>query len=133
MMLVNGINSNHRNPLPEGYHQWNMKDKLYFQRSDLPAITHIDYSSRVQTVNKIANPLFHQLLHAFKDLTGCPVLVNTSFNVRGEPIVNTAEDAYRCFMRTGIDHLVIGNFIFDKKLQPPWLEKSEWKQDMVMD
>ena len=79
---------------------------------DLPAITHVDYSARVQTVHQETNPRYHALLSRFKALTGCPVLVNTSFNVRGEPIVCTPEDSYRCFMRTGMDVLVINNYVF---------------------
>ncbi len=87
-------------------------------RSEIPAVTHVDYSARVQTVDAETSPAFHALLRAFEALTGCPVLVNTSFNVRGEPVVCTPADAYRCFMRTGIDHLVLGPFLLDKAAQP---------------
>jgi carbamoyltransferase len=93
-------------------------DKLNCVRSDIPAVTHVDYSARVQTVHANTNPLFHQLLTRFKALTGCPVLVNTSFNVRGEPIVCTPEDAYRCFMRTDMDALVLENHLLLKSAQP---------------
>ncbi|MBE6813071.1 MAG: hypothetical protein E7523_09340 [Ruminococcaceae bacterium] len=86
-------------------------------RSDIPAVTHVDYSARVQTVNNTQSPFFYGVLKKFKQLTGCSVVVNTSFNVRGEPIVNTAEDAYKCFMKSGIDYAVIGNRLFDKELQ----------------
>lgn len=86
-------------------------------RSDIPAVTHVDYSARVQTVNNTQSPFFYGILKKFKQLTGCSVVVNTSFNVRGEPIVNTAEDAYKCFMKSGIDYAVIGNRLFDKALQ----------------
>lgn len=96
-------------------------DRLYQVRSQLPAITHIDFSARLQTVNRSANLPFWILLQEFKKLTGCSVLVNTSFNVRGEPIVCTPDEAYRCFIRTEMDYLVIGNYIFDKKLQPEGL------------
>ncbi len=92
-------------------------DKLNVIRSDLPAITHVDYSARVQTVHKETNKKFYNLISKFKELTNCPVLVNTSFNVRGEPIVNTPEEAYKCFMGTGLDKLVIGNCFVDKNNQ----------------
>ena len=82
-------------------------------------MTHVDYSARIQTVSRTTNPRYWELLQAFKALTGCGVLVNTSFNVRGEPIVCTPDDAYRCFMRTGMDFLVIGDYVFDKAEQPP--------------
>jgi carbamoyltransferase len=87
-------------------------------RKIFPAITHVDYSSRVQTVTKLNNPKFWNLINEFKKVTGHGMLINTSFNVRGEPIVCTPEDAYRCFMKCGMDLLVIGNYLFDKKLQP---------------
>ena len=93
-----------------------------------PAITHVDYSARVQTVNQAANPRFGALLSAFRQLTGVSVLVNTSFNVRGEPIVNTYEEAYAGFMRTKMDHLVLGNYIFNKQDQPAWVEKVNVKR-----
>ena len=100
--------------------------RLYHQRSDIPAITHIDFSARMQTVHQKTNPRFYQLLKAFADLSGCHLLVNTSFNVRGEPIVCTPEDAYRCFMSTEMDYLVIGNYLFSKEDQPilPEIEKG---------
>jgi carbamoyltransferase len=93
-------------------------EKLHVPRSTVPAITHVDYSARVQTVHAETNPRFHALLGAFERLTGCPLLVNTSFNVRGEPIVNTPEEAYRCFMRTEMDCLVIENCLLEKADQP---------------
>ena len=92
-------------------------DKLNVKRSDIPAVTHIDYSARIQTVHQETNPLYHALISAFKGLTGCPVLVNTSFNVRGEPIVCTVTDAFRCFMGTKIDMLIVGNSILHKDAQ----------------
>ncbi|HEY4147727.1 MAG TPA: carbamoyltransferase [Chitinophagaceae bacterium] len=118
MLLVKEINPSRRCSLPAGYQGFALADKLYLQRSDLPAITHVDYSARIQTVHRETNAVFWQLLDAFRQLTGCPVLINTSFNVRGEPIVNTPADAYRCFMQTEMDYLVIEDFIFDKKEQP---------------
>ena len=102
-------------------------------RSTLPAITHVDYSARVQTVHADTNPRYHALIEAFHQKTGCPVLINTSFNVRGEPIVCTPEDAYRCFMRTEMDYLVIGNRIFDKNEQPPWVETDNWRETFELD
>ena len=92
-------------------------DKLNIARSSVPAITHVDYSARIQTVHKETNPIFHKLLQIFKEKTGCPILVNTSFNVRGEPIVCSPLDAFRCFMGTGLDLLVIGNYIMLKEDQ----------------
>jgi carbamoyltransferase len=108
-------------------------EKLNIPRSNLPAITHVDYSARIQTIHKETNPRFHDLLTAFKERTGCPVLVNTSFNVRGEPIVNTPEDAYRCFMRTEMDYLVLENFILAKKDQPAWEKDESWMQEFELD
>jgi len=102
-------------------------------RSTLPAITHVDYSARVQTVHADTNPRYHALIEAFHEKTGCPVLINTSFNVRGEPIVCTPEDAYRCFMRTEMDYLVIGNRILDKNDQPEWTETNDWRETFELD
>ena len=99
-------------------------DKLNVSRSEIPAVTHIDYSARIQTVNAATNPLFHQLLSQFKQLTGCPVLVNTSFNVRGEPIVCTPEDAFRCFMGNELDLLVVGHCVLKKTEQDPALKQD---------
>jgi len=108
-------------------------DKLNLKRSELPAITHIDYSARIQTVHKETNPRYYKLLQAFERRTGCGVLVNTSFNVRGEPIVATPADAYRCFMRTGMDYLVIENFLLAKADQPPVAEDESWKTEFELD
>ena len=99
-------------------------DKLNVARSEIPAVTHVDYSARIQTVHSDTNPLFHQLLSRFKALTGCPVLVNTSFNVRGEPIVCTPEDAFRCFMGNDLDLLVVGNCVLHKEKQDPGLKRD---------
>ncbi|MFM2361354.1 MAG: hypothetical protein RLZZ316_256 [Bacteroidota bacterium] len=133
MLLVKPVAASLLNALPPNYSDWSLPEKLYFQRSQLPAITHIDYSARIQTVHAATNNIFWQLLHSFKQLTGCAVLVNTSFNVRGEPIVHTPEDAYRCFMRTEMDALVIGNYILLKEQQPVWKESKEWKEEFVLD
>ena len=108
-------------------------EQLNVPRSDIPAVTHIDYSARVQTVSRDTNPDYYDLIKAFDDLTGCGVLVNTSFNVRGEPIVCTPEDAYRCFMRTDIDHLVVGPFLLSKTDQPEWEEEVDWKEQFQLD
>src|SRR5260370_9320452 len=118
MLLVAPVRHDKQIPLPSGYHNKPLYDRLYFLRSDLPAITHIDYSARIQSVSQETNPRYWELINEFKQQTGYGVSVNTSFNVRGEPIVCTPEDAYRCFMRTEMDYLVLGNYILDKKDQP---------------
>ena len=107
-------------------------DKLNVPRSEIPAVTHVDYSARVQTVHAETNPLYHALISRFRELTGCPVLVNTSFNVRGEPIVCTPEDAFRCFMGSEIDVLVIGNCLLRKEDQDPEL-KIDYKGAFELD
>lgn len=133
MLLVKPVKKSRQLPYPAGFKSNTVFDKLYFTRSDIPAVTHIDHSARIQTVHKATNARLWKLLNIFKALTGCPVLINTSFNVRGEPIVNSPDDAYRCFMRTDMDYLVIGNFIFDKKTQPVWKEKDHWKDEFLLD
>ena len=122
MLLVAPVLEQRRNPLPEGYEKLPLHDRLYYLRSDIPAITHVDYSARIQSVDKSTNYRYWQLIQTFKQQTGYGVIVNTSFNVRGEPIVCSPEDAYRCFMRTEMDYLVMGNYIFDKVAQPEWKE-----------
>ena len=107
-------------------------DKLNVARSEIPAVTHVDYSARVQTVHEGTNPIYHRLLKAFQNETGCPVLVNTSFNVRGEPIVCTPKDAFRCFMGTEIEMLVCGNTVLDKADQDPNL-KLDYKEAFELD
>jgi carbamoyltransferase len=133
MLLVKKVKKSRTIPYPSDFVSKELLDKLYFQRSDIPSITHIDYSARLQTVHKETNPRFWNLLNQFKKLTGYSVLVNTSFNVRGEPIVNTPEDSYLCFMRTEMDYLVVGNCIFDKKRQPEWKEEKDWKKEFSLD
>ncbi len=108
-------------------------EKLKTIRSDVPAITHVDYSARLQTVDKQDNPLYYDMIKAFYDLTGCPIIINTSFNVRGEPIVCTPEDAYTCFMRTQMDYLILGNYLLDKTKQPKWEEDFDWRDHFVAD
>jgi carbamoyltransferase len=108
-------------------------EKLNVPRSSIPAVTHVDYSARLQTVRREANPLYHDILSAFRRKTGCPVVVNTSFNVRGEPIVCTPEDAYRCFMRTSMDALVLENHVLLREEQPPWTEGEDWRKTFTLD
>jgi len=108
-------------------------DKLNVVRSDLPAITHVDYSARLQTVHKETNPRYHKLIEQFEKNTGCAVIINTSFNVRGEPIVCSPEDAYKCFMRTNIDYLVLGNFLLSKDDQKPLEQDVDWKKEFALD
>lgn len=106
--------------------------KLNIPKSSVPSVTHVDYSSRIQTVHKETNPRFHKLISQFKVETGCPILVNTSFNIRGEPIVCSPEDAYKCFMGTEIDMLVIENFLLNKTDQDPKLF-SRYKESYELD
>ena len=126
MLLVADVQPSQRLPVaPDTEGLWGI-DKLNVPRSTVPAITHVDYSARVQTVRREANPLYYDIIKAFQTRTGCPVIVNTSFNVRGEPIVGAPEDAYRCFMRTDMDVLVLENFIFEKTEQTPLVEDARW-------
>jgi carbamoyltransferase len=108
-------------------------EKLNVPRSQIPAVTHVDYSARIQTVHPETNPRFYTLLDEFEKLTGCPVSINTSFNVRGEPIVNTPEDAYRCFMRCEMDYLVLENYLLAKPEQPAWEKNDNWKDEFELD
>lgn len=133
MLLVHPVAQSRRYALPPAYDEMPLREKLYCLRSDLPSITHIDFSARIQTVHRETNPRYYELIQAFKRQTGYGVIVNTSFNVRGEPIVCTPEDAYRCFMRTEMDYVVIGNYVFAKTDQPQWREKDNWKEEFVLD
>jgi carbamoyltransferase len=133
MLLVAQVRQERCNPLPEGYHERPLYERLYHLRSDVPAITHIDYSARIQSVNKEVNPRYWQLIDAFRRRTGYGVIVNTSFNVRGEPIVCTPEDAYRCFMGTEMDYLVMGDFLFKKEEQPHYEDRDYWQQKYELD
>jgi len=108
-------------------------DKLKEPRSTIPAVTHVDGSARIQTVTRSENPRFHEVLSAFRDRTGCPVMINTSFNVRGEPIVCTPAEAYRCFMRTNIDALVVGDLVLNKSEQPAFVETEDWRKQHELD
>lgn len=133
MLMVAPVKDNLRIPMTEEQQQLFGIDKLKVSRSELPSITHVDYSSRVQTVHKETNPRYYELLKEFDKKTGCAVLINTSFNVRGEPIVCTPEDAYRCFMRTDMDYLVIEGFLLSKSEQPDWLGDDSWKDEFELD
>jgi len=128
MLLVSNINSNKKIEMTNEQKNLFGIDKLNIKRSEIPAVTHVDYSARVQTVTKNTNKRYYDLLSKFKEKTGCPVIVNTSFNVRGEPIVSTPTDAFNCFMGTDLDYLVIGNCILDKLKQNPNLKKDYTKQ-----
>lgn len=108
-------------------------ERLYHVRSDIPAVTHVDFSARIQSVNRNISERFWKLIRAFKERTGCGVLVNTSFNVRGEPIVCTPEDAYRCFMRTDMDILVMENYLFRKQDQAHWQDSGDWQASYELD
>jgi carbamoyltransferase len=129
MLLVSPVSKEHRYELPEGFHSFSLREKLGVERSDVPAITHIDFSARVQTVHPEFNPDYVDLLQAFKDKTGLGMLINTSFNVRGEPIVCTPEDAYECFMDTEMDVLVLDEFVLLKAEQPKWIKQRTFEKD----
>lgn len=133
MLIVAPVKEDKRNLMSAEQDKLFGIDKLNIPRSQIPAVTHVDYSARVQTVHPETNPRFYHLLDAFEEKTGCPVLVNTSFNVRGEPIVNTPEDAYRCFMRTEMDYLVMENILIDKTRQPEWQEEGDWRNEFALD
>jgi len=124
MLLVANVEARRRRAMDEQEQKLFGIDKLNVPRSTIPAVTHVDYSARIQTVHRDTNPRFHALISAFRDITGCPVLVNTSFNVRGEPIVCTPEDAFRCFMGTEIERLVVGNCVLQKDQQDPSLKRD---------
>jgi len=133
MLLVAYIDPNIRREMTDQEKTlWGI-DQLNVVRSQIPAITHVDYSARIQTVHKETNPLYHEMIQAFRERTGCPVIVNTSFNVRGEPIVMSPEHAYLCFMRTEMDYLVMGPFLLDKQRQPRLKEDSDWRSQYELD
>jgi carbamoyltransferase len=133
MALVAPVREELRTPFSAEQERLFGIDKLKVPRSTIPAVTHVDYSARVQTVHEETNPRFYQLLRRFEALTGCAVVVNTSFNVRGEPIVCSPEEAYRCFMRTGMDYLVIENFLLDKNTQPVPAADDSWRREIEAD
>ncbi|RKZ73927.1 MAG: hypothetical protein DRQ57_12730, partial [Gammaproteobacteria bacterium] len=133
MLLVADVKPEFRLPLTESQQKLFGIEKLNVPRSTLPAITHLDYSARIQTVHSETNPRYHALLKQFEALTCCPILVNTSFNVRGEPLVCTPQDAYQCFMRTEMDYLVLENCLLSKHNQPVWAKDEAWKQEFELD
>ena len=133
MLLVAPVKETIRIPMSEKQQALFGIEKLNVPRSRIPAVTHVDYSARIQTVHKETNPRYYELLRHFEDKTDCPVLVNTSFNVRGEPIVCTPEDAYRCFMRTEMDYLVLENFLLAKQDQPHWEKDETWRNEFALD
>jgi carbamoyltransferase len=133
MLIVAPVRQSLRIPLTPEQDKLFGVEKLKLKRSELPAITHVDYSARVQTVHPETNPRFYHLLREFDAQTGCAVLVNTSFNVRGEPIVCTPADSYRCFMRTEMDYLVVENFLMAKSEQPESEDKTDWRTEFALD
>jgi carbamoyltransferase len=133
MLLVTPVNAKRTVPFPGGFESRPLLERLYFQRSDVPAITHIDYSARIQSIARDTNYRYWNLIDTFKQKTGFGLIVNTSFNFRGEPIVRTPEDAYRCFMRTEMDALVLGDFLFLKEQQPDFPEKDNWRETYELD
>jgi carbamoyltransferase len=132
MLLVAKVREERRLPQPSA-DGMQMLERIKVERSDIPAITHLDYSARLQTVDKFHKPDYHEVISEFEKLTGCAVVVNTSFNVRGEPIICSPEDAYRCFMRTEMDVLVLEDCILFKEEQPPWEEKEDWRRELELD
>ncbi len=133
MLIVADVKKERQKPLPANYFDLPLMERLYTPRSDMQSITHLDFSARIQTVHKETNPKYWTLINEFKKLTGYGVVVNTSFNVRGEPIVCTPEDSYRCFMRTEMDYLVVNNYLFAKTDQPEFKDVGDWKKEFVLD
>ena len=133
MLLVADVVENRRRKMTAEEEELFGIDKLNIKRSEVPAVTHVDYSARIQTVRRDTNPLYWDIIEAFRQQTGCPLIVNTSFNVRGEPIVCTPEDSYRCFMRTEMDYLVLENCVLDKREQPKFEDKADWRKEFKLD
>jgi len=133
MLMVAEVAKNRLKKLPENYANLPLMDRLYIQRSDVQAITHVDMSARIQTVHKETNERYWKLINKFKEKTGYGILVNTSFNVRGEPIICSPNDAYKCFMRTEMDYLVMGNYLYKKTEQPNFDDKENWKETFKLD
>ena len=133
MLLVADVIKDKQSPITKDESSYFGLEKLNVIRSDIPAVTHVDYSARIQSVNKDTNPRYYELLTKFYEKYGCPVIVNTSFNVRGEPIVCTPDDAYLCFMRTEMDYLIMGNYLLDKKNQDPIDNDSSWQDEFLLD
>lgn len=133
MLMVAPVKESRRDKLPADYNSMSLWDRLYYKRSDVQSITHLDFSARIQTVSKETNPRYWELINAFKQQTDYALVVNTSFNVRGEPVVCTPYDAYRCFMSTEMDYLVIGDFVYSKTEQPDWENREKWMVNFKMD
>jgi len=133
MLLVANIREDKKTPMTEEQKSYFGLKKLNVVRSEIPAITHVDYSARIQSVNQETNPLYHQMLAKFHEKYNCSVIVNTSFNVRGKPIVCIPEDAYLCFMHTEMDYLIMGNYLLDKTKQQPIKKDSEWPKRFGLD
>ena len=133
MLIVSPVAQKRRKQLPAGYFDLPLWERLYTQRSDVQSITHLDFSARIQTVHKETNPRYWELINAFKQQTGYGLVVNTSFNVRGEPIVCTPHDAYRCFMSTEMDYLVLGDYVFEKTQQPDHENREKWRVEFGKD
>ena len=133
MLLVADVLPSRRLAIPDAAKDlWGI-EQLNVPRSTIPAVTHVDYSARIQTVRRETNPVYYDIINAFYRQTGCPVIVNTSFNVRGEPIVCTPDDAYRCFMRTDMDARVVENFVLEKAEQTPIEADENWRREFVLD
>ena len=133
MLLVAPVKESVRNNVTSNEKELHGINKLFSIRSKIPAVTHVDYSARVQTVSKDDNPLYHKLISRFYEKYGCPVIINTSFNVRGEPIVCSPEEAYLCFMRTNMDYLIMENFLLEKKEQKPLDKDINWLREFELD
>jgi carbamoyltransferase len=130
---VADVKEQRRKPMTEKQRRLFGIDKLNVVRSDIPAVTHVDYSARIQTVHKDTNPRYHEMISELDRRHNCGVIINTSFNVRGEPIVCTLEDAYRCFMRTEMDYLVMGDYLLDKTRQIPLERDTDWRREFELD
>lgn len=133
MLLVAPVKKNIRREMTDSEQKMFGLDKLHVKRSSIPAVTHVDYSARVQTVDRETNPLYHEMISKLDEKHGCSVIINTSFNVRGEPIVCSPEDAYLCFMRTNMDYLIMGNFLLAKKDQKPLDKDTDWQKEFELD
>ena len=133
MLIVAPVNTSRRSALSVTEENRSGLEKLGVPRSEIPAVTHVDYTARVQTVHANTNPRFHQLIARFEARTGCPVVINTSFNVRGEPLVASPQDAYRCFMRTEMDYLVMENILVSKSDQPETEKDTSWMDEFELD
>jgi carbamoyltransferase len=133
MLIVAPVNPGKRKALSVTEENRSGLEKLDVPRSEIPAVTHVDYSARVQTVHAETNPRFHELIARFEAITGCPLVINTSFNVRGEPLVASPQDAYRCFMRTEMDYLVMENILVSKSDQPVTAKDTSWMDEFELD